>query len=42
MARPRQPIALLVGNELERRELIRPLAADALTDVLTGLANRRA
>jgi len=35
-------IALLVGNEIERRELVRRLAADARTDALTGLANRRA
>jgi len=35
-------IALLVGNELERRELTRLLAIDARTDVLTGMANRRA
>jgi diguanylate cyclase (GGDEF)-like protein len=35
-------IALLLGNELERRSLVRRLAADARTDVLTGLANRRA
>ncbi|HEV7804898.1 MAG TPA: sensor domain-containing diguanylate cyclase [Solirubrobacteraceae bacterium] len=35
-------IALLLGNELERRSLVRRLAADARTDALTGLANRRA
>jgi len=35
-------IALLVGNEIERRSLVQRLAADARTDVLTGLANRRA
>ncbi len=35
-------IALLVGNELERRDLLRRLAIDARTDPLTGLANRRA
>jgi len=35
-------IALLVGNEIERRSLVRRLVADARTDVLTGLANRRA
>lgn len=35
-------IALLVGNELERRDLVRRLAIDARTDALTGLANRRA
>lgn len=35
-------IALLVGSELERRELVRRLAIDARCDVLTGLANRRA
>lgn len=35
-------IALLVGNELERRDLVRRLAIDARTDVLTGMANRRA
>ena len=35
-------LAALVGNELERRTLIRRLAADARTDALTGLLNRRA
>jgi diguanylate cyclase (GGDEF)-like protein len=35
-------IAVLVGNELERRDLVRSLAIDARTDVLTGMANRRA
>jgi diguanylate cyclase (GGDEF)-like protein len=35
-------IAVLIGNELERRNLVRRLAADARTDALTGLANRRA
>ncbi len=35
-------VALLVGNELERRDLTRRLAIDARTDALTGLANRRA
>ena len=35
-------IAALVGSELERRELVRRLAIDARTDVLTGMANRRA
>ena len=35
-------IAVLVGNELERRRLVRRLASDASTDALTGLANRRA
>ncbi len=35
-------IAVLVGNELERRRLVQRLAADASTDALTGLANRRA
>jgi diguanylate cyclase (GGDEF)-like protein len=35
-------IAVLIGNELERRRLVRRLAADAMTDALTGLANRRA
>lgn len=35
-------IALLVGTELERRDLIRRLAVDARTDALTGMANRRA
>ena len=35
-------IAVLVGNELERRRLVSRLAADASTDALTGLANRRA
>ncbi len=35
-------IAVLIGNELERRRLVRRLESDALTDALTGLANRRA
>ena len=35
-------IAMLVGNELERRDLVRRLALDARTDALTGMANRRA
>ncbi len=35
-------IAVLVGNELERRELTRRFAREARTDALTGLANRRA
>jgi len=35
-------IAVLVGNELERRSLLLRLAADARTNPLTGLANRRA
>ena len=35
-------IAELLANELERRSLVRHLAADARTDALTGLANRRA
>lgn len=35
-------IALLVGNELERRDLVRRLAIDARSDALTGIANRRA
>lgn len=35
-------VALLVGNELERRDLIRRLAIDARADALTGMANRRA
>lgn len=35
-------VALLVGNELERRDLTRRLAIDARTDALTGMANRRA
>jgi diguanylate cyclase (GGDEF)-like protein len=35
-------VALLVANELERRDLTRRLAIDARTDCLTGLANRRA
>jgi len=35
-------IAILVGNEIERRDLVRRLAIDARTDVLTGMANRRA
>ncbi len=35
-------LALLVGNELERRDLVRRLAIDARADALTGIANRRA
>ncbi|MGH2899685.1 MAG: sensor domain-containing diguanylate cyclase, partial [Solirubrobacteraceae bacterium] len=35
-------VALLVGNELERRDLVRRLSIDARTDALTGMANRRA
>jgi diguanylate cyclase (GGDEF)-like protein len=35
-------VAMLVGNELERRDLTRRLAFDARTDALTGMANRRA
>ncbi len=35
-------IAVLVGNELDRRELTRRFALEARTDALTGLANRRA
>lgn len=35
-------IAELIGVDLERRRLARRLACDASTDVLTGLANRRA
>ena len=35
-------VALLVGNELERRDLVRRLAIDARTDDLTGMANRHA
>ena len=35
-------VALLVGNELERRELVRRLAVESRTDPLTQLANRRA
>ena len=35
-------VAMLVGNELERRDLVRRLALDARTDALTGMANRRA
>jgi predicted signal transduction protein with EAL and GGDEF domain len=35
-------VAVLVGNKLERRELMRRLANDARTDALTGIANRRA
>jgi diguanylate cyclase (GGDEF)-like protein len=35
-------IAVLVGSELERRDLVRRLAIDARCDVLTGMANRRA
>ena len=34
-------VAVLIGNELERRRLVQRLAADASTDALTGLANRR-
>jgi diguanylate cyclase (GGDEF)-like protein len=34
-------IALLVGNELERRDLVRRLAIDARSDPLTGMANGR-
>jgi diguanylate cyclase (GGDEF)-like protein len=34
-------IAILVGTELERRRLVRRLSSDAMTDALTGLANRR-
>jgi diguanylate cyclase (GGDEF)-like protein len=34
-------IAVLIGNELERRNLVRRLASDARTDALSGLANRR-
>jgi diguanylate cyclase (GGDEF)-like protein len=34
-------IAVLIGNELERRNLVRRLASDARTDALTGVANRR-
>jgi len=34
-------IAVLVGSELERRDLVRRFAMDARTDVLTGMANRR-
>jgi diguanylate cyclase (GGDEF)-like protein len=35
-------VALLVGNELERRELVRLLAVQSRTDALTQIANRRA
>ena len=35
-------IAVLVGNEVERRTLLRRLATDARTNPLTGLGNRRA
>ncbi len=35
-------IAVLVGNELERRSIGRRLASDARTDALTALPNRRA
>ena len=35
-------VALLVGNELERRDLVRRLAFDARTDALTSMANLRA
>ena len=35
-------VAILLGNELERRRLVTRLASDASTDALTGLANRRA
>ncbi len=34
-------IALLIGSELQRRELVRRLAIDARTDTLTGMSNRR-
>jgi diguanylate cyclase (GGDEF)-like protein len=34
-------LAILVGNELERRRMTRRLRSDASTDALTGLANRR-
>jgi diguanylate cyclase (GGDEF)-like protein len=35
-------VAVLVGNELHRRQLMRCLEIEARTDALTGLANRRA
>ena len=35
-------IALLIGHELERRDLVRRLAIGARSDPLTGMANRRA
>ncbi len=35
-------VAALIGNELERRRLVDRLAADARTDALTALPNRRA
>ena len=35
-------IALLVGTEIERRDLLRRLALDARTDALTAMSNRRA
>ena len=35
-------LAVLVGNEIERRSLLQRLATDARTDALTGLLNRRA
>ena len=35
-------IAVLVGSELERRDLLTRLATEARTDALTGLSNRRA
>jgi diguanylate cyclase (GGDEF)-like protein len=34
-------LAVLLGNEIERRSLLLRLAADARTDALTGLLNRR-
>ena len=35
-------LAVLIGNEIERRSLLQRLAVDARTDALTGLQNRRA
>ena len=37
-----EDLAMLVGNEIERRGLLQRLSADARTDALTGLQNRRA
>jgi len=35
-------VALLVGNEIERRDLVRRLAIESRSDALTGMANLRA
>lgn len=34
-------VVLLIGNEPERRDLVRRLAIESRTDALTGMANRR-